>query len=141
MLGRIVFLTGTSLFVLCISVASPAEKPPEATYTNCVSAGSSGNPDGYLTTYEDYRCAEGTVRLKGRWGLEIQNGWQYRLELGRLAGSEYVGDLTKEQQMPAFQIWEPTAHGYRLTGWNEAYDKQERLKLQERSKNPRPYQK
>lgn len=53
-------------------------------FTNCTADGSEGNPDGYLTETEYYKCDQGVIAIKGTWGMTIQEGWIYRYTMGRM---------------------------------------------------------
>ncbi len=127
------------LFVIGSALLA-SDKAPIATYHACVIDGGQGNFAGYQSTAELYQCKEGRIRLEGKWGEEIQNGWMYHTELGRTAiGPDYVGDMPTEMQMPKFQKWCKTKLGYSLCGWNdEEQQKQEHLR---RTRKAPPIQK
>lgn len=108
-------------------------KEPDFVWHDCKVTNHEGNFAGYQSEAKEFTCKEGVVRLEGRWGYDIQNGWKYRSELGELMGSEYVGDLTPEQQMPKFQNWCKTKYGYTLCGWNDEEEVKQRKLQQEQS--------
>jgi hypothetical protein len=71
-----------------------------ATFSACVLVSTSANQGHYLDESKTYRCAEGTVTLKGEWGEERQGAIKVRYSLG-----EAVQFETIEPGMPTFGLW------------------------------------
>lgn len=132
-----IVLTLATLTAAITLGAQSGAPPPDVTWHDCVSYGTEANFAGYLTVAEEFKCKEGRFRIEGKWGDEIQNGWEYHTEFGEQAGlgPEYVGDEPPSSQMPDFQKWCPTKYGYELCGWNEELQKKEEDQRKARSKN------
>ena len=105
-------------------------KKPDATWHECTASGQEANFSGYQSTAREFTCRQGLLRIEGKWGVDIQNGWEYHTEFGEPTGSvDYIGDLPEEMQMPKFQKWCKTPFGFTLCGWNEEEQKrQDRIK-------------
>lgn len=58
-------------------------------FSDCKLVNQDGNMDGYQTAGEYYQCAEGIIKLKGKWTLFYEDGYIYRQQLGRLDGEPY----------------------------------------------------
>jgi hypothetical protein len=102
--------------------AKAAEIP---TFHDCEIDGKDANYAGYQSAGEFYKCREGRIRIEGKWGEEIQGGWRYPTEFGRIGAPTYIGDEPPEFQMPKFQKWCKTQYGYTLCGWNEEEEKKQ----------------
>jgi hypothetical protein len=104
-------------FLLAASVfaQSSGEVKPDIVWHGCVDAGKAGNFSGYQSTAQIFKCKEGILRVEGKWGEEIQNGYRYHTEFGSPTGEpEYIGDQPAEQQMPKWKKWCKTKYGYSL---------------------------
>jgi len=108
-----------AIFVVSLVIGTSAqEQEPKAVWHNCIFNGSNGNFAGYMSQSEDYKCDEGILRIQGKWGEAVQNGWLYHYKFERsCAGANWVGT---DWEPPAFQLWRRNKYGWELYGWNEA---------------------
>lgn len=63
---------------------------------------------GYQSASEFYTCKENTLEIQGKWSEEIENGYQYRFQMGRMeyANPQFVGDPSADNKwLPSFMKW------------------------------------
>lgn len=54
-------------------------------FTNCVFMGETNNQPEYQDASETYRCDQGDVTLRGKWGMNVEDAIRYKFTMGRLS--------------------------------------------------------
>jgi len=91
--------------------ASQSDDKEGGSFHHCSIASSEGNQDGYQTMAESYKCDEGTIRMTGTWGADIQDGYLYEMEMGRFKSDPNGNPRPVDAFDKSFWNWCPKAGG------------------------------
>lgn len=114
-LAVVLTLTSSALF-------AQTETKPHIGFTGCTYLTSTSNDPMGQDVTETYRCDQGDITLAGKWTKEVEHGYLYQKQLGRLESNPFAPPEKATMFDRDFFKWcQDGPLMVTMCGWNESY--------------------